>query len=99
MTAPALAPEHLADLKASGLTEDTIAALRFEAVRPADITAPGALSAHRLPYFNLDGSKNCFERLRLVPPVTDENGKKQSIGRNRALLQVSISHHFRSNGR
>ena len=60
MTTMALAPEHLTDLKESGLTEDTIAALRFEAVRPADIPVRGALSAYRLPYFNLDGSKNCF---------------------------------------
>jgi len=30
-----------------------------------------------LPYFNLDGSINCFARLKLFPAVSDEDGHKQ----------------------
>lgn len=70
-----LAPAHREDLTRSGLTEATIAALRFEAVRPADIPVAAAESAYSIPYFNLDGTANCFARLRLIPAVTDRNGR------------------------
>jgi hypothetical protein len=73
----ALAPEHLHDLKASGLTDDTIAALQFESVRPADIPVRNAVSAYELPYFNLDGSLNCFRRVKLIPAVKDDEGHTQ----------------------
>lgn len=72
-----LSPEQVTDLRASGLTDTTIAALRFEAVRPADIPIQGPRSAYRIPYFNLDGSKNCFERLKLLPPIKDSKGHSQ----------------------
>lgn len=73
----ALSPEHISDLRDSGLSDETITALQFEAVRPADLPVRAALSAYRLPYYNLDGSKNCFERLKLVPPVKDKVGHSQ----------------------
>jgi putative DNA primase/helicase len=69
-----LAPEHLADLRASGLTDETIDALQVEAVRPADINIKGATSAYTLPYFNFDGSVNCFARRKLFPPVKTSHG-------------------------
>jgi hypothetical protein len=72
-----LAPEHLEDLKASGLTDATIAALRFTSLCPSDIPVRGAQSAYALPYFNLDGSVNCFKRVKLVPGVKDATGHAQ----------------------
>jgi hypothetical protein len=73
----ALAPEHLADLHASGLSAATIEALRCESIRPADIPVRKAESAYKLPYFNLDGSVNCFSRVKLVPAVKDRDGHTQ----------------------
>jgi hypothetical protein len=73
MTA-ALSPDHIADLRNSGLDDVVIEILGFRAVRPADIPIKAALSAYRIPYFNLDGTRNCFHRLKLVPPMK-ENGR------------------------
>jgi hypothetical protein len=72
-----LAAEHLADLASSGLTEETLAVMQVEAVRPHDIKVQGALSAYRMVYFGIDGSKNCFQRLRLFPVITRADGSKQ----------------------
>ncbi len=72
-----LAPAHLADLRASGLTDETIAALHIESLRPADIPVHQAESAYRLPYHDLDGSQNCFARVKLVPSVVDHKGHTQ----------------------
>ncbi len=69
-----LAPEHVADLKKSGLDDSAIGALGFQAVRPADIPIRAAQSAYRIPYFGLDGKPNCFHRLKLVPAVSDGKG-------------------------
>lgn len=69
-----LAPEHVEDLKRSGLSDSTIAALSIAAVRPADIPVKAAASAYKIPYFNLNGMVNCFARLKLVPPVKDASG-------------------------
>src|SRR5262245_12383025 len=72
-----LAPEHLDDLRASGLTDETIAALHYCSLRPADIPVQKAESAYALPYFNLDGSVNCFKRVKLVPAIKDSKGHVQ----------------------
>lgn len=64
-----LAPDHLTDLRKSGLTDETIARCQFESVRPHDIKVKGAESAYRLPYFDIAGKKNCLERMKLFPPV------------------------------
>jgi hypothetical protein len=69
-----LAPEHIADLKASGLAEATINTLAFASVRPTDITVPGAQSAYELPYFNVDGEVNCHKRWKLFPSITTADG-------------------------
>jgi hypothetical protein len=73
----ALAPEHLVDLRRSGLSDATIHALQFRAVRPHEIKLRGVTSAYEIPYFNLDGSVNCFKRRRLFPPVTRPDGGTQ----------------------
>ncbi len=73
----ALAPEHREDIQRSGLSETTIDLLQLEAVRPAAIKVRGVTSAYRIPYFTLEGKKNCFERWRLFPVVTRPNGSAQ----------------------
>jgi hypothetical protein len=73
-----LPPEHRADLYKSGLTDATIAACQFEGVRPSEIkNLPGVVSAYWLPYFNLDGTRNCFGRLKLFPAITTKDGHHQ----------------------
>src|SRR3990167_2107787 len=71
-----LAPEHLADLQRSGLTDATIEALGFTSLRPGDIARTahaelkGVESAYTIPYPGLNG----FHRLRLFPPIKDAKG-------------------------
>ena len=68
-----LLAEHLADLKKSGLTELSIQQLQYQAVPPSQLPK-GVESAYALPYFNLDGSVNCFQRMKLFPPVKTDHG-------------------------
>src|SRR5689334_16527155 len=72
-----LAPEHLADLKASGLTDDTITACMFAAVRPQDIKLRGVDSAYRIPYFDFYGQPYAVERWKLFPPIVRPEGKQK----------------------
>lgn len=72
-----LAPDHLADLHASGLEDSTIALCGYESVRPQDITIRGVESAYRLPYFTLDGTRNCIERWKLFPPLKRSDGTQK----------------------
>lgn len=72
-----LAPEHLSDLKASGLTDDTINACRYASVRPHDIKLPDVNSAYRITYFDLDGQPNSVERWKLFPPIVRPDGKQK----------------------
>ncbi len=69
--------EHLQDLARSGLTDDVLSALHIEAVRPEDIKIQEVNSAYRIPYFALDGSRNCFERWRIFPVIRHPDGSKQ----------------------
>ena len=71
-----LSPDMLADLRRSGLTDDTITLMACNGIRPKELPLNGAVSAYQLPYFNLDGSVNCFSRLKFVPEVLNANGKK-----------------------
>lgn len=73
----ALAPEHVEDLSKSGLSEETISSLQFEAVRPNEIKLGGVNSAFRIPYFTLDGGVNKFERHKLFPPRRTPDGHSQ----------------------
>ncbi|MGD9728056.1 MAG: AAA family ATPase, partial [Nitrospiraceae bacterium] len=72
-----LANEHLDDLHRSGLSDDVILAMQCEAIRPSEITVSGAKSAYRIPYFTIDGTRNCFERWKLFPTVIRLDGRKQ----------------------
>lgn len=74
---PALLPEHLADLRKSGLSTQIITAMRVHSVPASEIPrflgfAPhGVESALAFPYL---GSDN-FSRLKLFPPQQDEEGR------------------------
>ena len=70
-----LLPEHIADLRRSGLNESTIATMGVEDVEPSDwLKSKGVTSAYRIPYLRL---KHCpdFHRDRIFPPFVDENGR------------------------
>lgn len=74
----ALAPEHLIDLKRSGLSDDTIDQLGFVAVRPHDLKhLRGVESAYALPYHGLTGEVNCATRWKVFPPITTPDGHTQ----------------------
>ncbi len=73
---PPLHPEHLADLRRSGLTEETIRTLGIRSERPHDIpklvgwNPPDVTSALVFPYPGEDG----FCRVKVFPPYTDKDG-------------------------
>jgi len=74
-----LSSDHLADLKKSGLEDNTIARLAFSAVVPSRLNKLGAkcqavTSAYEIPYWNLDGTMNGFERFKLFPTIKDKAG-------------------------
>lgn len=65
---PSLHPEALADLRQSGLSEETIAACGVHSVRPSDLKAcqiPGLVHALAFPYFTIDGSPLDYQRWKL----------------------------------
>jgi hypothetical protein len=69
--------EHTADLRNSGLTDQTISLMRCESVEvSASLIARGVRSAYRIPYLEL---KDCpyFYRDRLFPPIVDAKGHTQ----------------------
>jgi Domain of unknown function (DUF3854)/Protein of unknown function (DUF3631) len=73
----ALHPDHLADLRRSGLTDATISAAGIQSLAPADFVgvlgirlASAITSALLIPYPEADG----FERVKLFPPVATADG-------------------------
>lgn len=72
----ALHPDHLEDLRRSGLTDETIAALGIHTARPQDIPRlvgwdpPGVTTALVFPY---PGEKG-FCRVKVSPPFVDKKG-------------------------
>ncbi len=68
MTTAALHPDALADLRRSGLSDETIARCGLQSVRPAGLEAcpiPGVVHALTFPYYALDGSPSDFQRWKL----------------------------------
>lgn len=70
-----LSPDMIADLQKSGIA-DFAEALGFRAVRPADLPMKAAESGYKIPYHTLDGSPNCFYRIKFVPSVIGADGKQ-----------------------
>src|SRR5262249_31984835 len=79
-TAIPLTPEHWQGLRKSGVTDDTIARAQLHGLCPRDIDRMGdkikrhATSALVIPYFDMTGKKNGFERRKLFPAVPMDNG-------------------------
>ncbi len=75
-----LHPDHLADLRKSGLNDDTIKMMGVYTARPADIpkllrwNPKQVKSALVFPYFGLDGKPNGFYRLKVFPSYKDKDG-------------------------
>ncbi len=75
-----LSPEHLRDLRKSGLTDETIAGQLFRSVPPAMIPRltgfdlPAVLSAMLLPYRSPGGGFMDHTRIKLFPPLKDGDG-------------------------
>ncbi|MCB9758167.1 MAG: DUF3854 domain-containing protein [Candidatus Omnitrophica bacterium] len=71
-----LHPEHLLDLKKSGLSDETIAMMKVYSVRPADIpkalgwNPSGVDSVLAFPYLKTEG----FVRYKTFPPLTNQEG-------------------------
>ncbi|MEX2222779.1 MAG: DUF3854 domain-containing protein [Candidatus Rokuibacteriota bacterium] len=76
----ALAPEHLADLRKSGLTDETIADQLFRSVPPATIPrlvgfeCPRARSMMLIPFRSPAGGFMDHVRVKIFPPLTDAAG-------------------------
>lgn len=74
-----LHPAHLADLKASGLSDATIAMMQAYSLPPNRLTefpiTSQVESALAFPYFNLNGKKNGFLRIKVFPSAIDQNGR------------------------
>lgn len=76
----ALAPEHIADLRKSTLTDETIAAQFIRSVPPAMIgrllgfDPPGVTSALLFPFRSPAGGFMDHVRIKLFPPLTDATG-------------------------
>jgi hypothetical protein len=76
----ALAPEHLADLRKSGLTDETIAAQFIRSVPPAMLPRllgfdlPAVRSAMLLPFRSPAGGFMDHVRLKIFPGLTDAGG-------------------------
>ena len=79
-TPPALHPDHLEKLRASGLTDDTIAAAGLCSARPQDLNrlagrvVPDGTTSLVIPY------DEAFARVRLFPPIPTADGRTQKYG-------------------
>lgn len=80
-----LSPEHLADLKNSGLSDETIAMMGVYSMPPLELKrflesdTPAIESALAFPYYNaakapliVDGKP--FLRVKIFPPIKNQNG-------------------------
>jgi len=78
VTVPPLHPDHAADLRKSGLTHETIAAMGVYSVPPTDIphllgwNPPQVQSALAFPYPGTGG----FVRLKVFPPYQDKRSHR-----------------------
>lgn len=83
LTLPALHPDHLAYLRARGISDATIAANGPRSARPGDLhrlagrPVPDGTSGLVIPYGGCDG----FCRVRLFPPIVTTDGREQKFGK------------------
>ena len=76
----ALAPDHLADLRKSGLADPTIQSQCFRSVPPAMIgrllgfEAPGVVSAYLIPFLDPTGGFMDHIRVKVFPSINSADG-------------------------
>jgi hypothetical protein len=88
--------DHLADLRKSGLNDETLLACRFQTVSAEELERLGShyedvVSAYRIPYWGLRGDKIDFARLKLFPPIKNADGHEQKYSQasgSRAYLYL-----------
>jgi hypothetical protein len=74
-------PTHLADLRKSGLTDETIRTQKFTDVPPdaymglLGFTPPNVVSAYLIPFADPGGGWMPHIRMRIFPPHRDKNGR------------------------
>jgi hypothetical protein len=71
--------EHLADLRRSGLSDDTIQLAHVRSLPPGELSRLGrpfkaVRSAMEFQYHTADGTLNGYRRLKLFPPAADGKG-------------------------
>jgi hypothetical protein len=75
-----LAPDHRLDLKNSGLSEETITMMQVYSMTPRELTeflahdSPAIESALAFPYFDGEGNRNDFLRIKIFPSIKDADG-------------------------
>jgi hypothetical protein len=75
-----LAPEHLQDLRKSGLTDDTIARQKIRSIPPTMINqllgfeTPKVRSAYLIPFVDPRGGWFDHTRMKIFPPIAAETG-------------------------
>lgn len=78
----ALSVEHLSDLKNSGLTDQIIESMAVYSMPPQELTRfigkdyPEIESAMAFPYFDSEGTRNAFMRIKVFPAISDKDGHK-----------------------
>ncbi len=76
-----LAPEHLRDLRKSGLTDETIQAHKIRSVPPSmigqllEFDIPAIRSAMLIPFADPAGGFMDHVRLKIFPPLTSKDGQ------------------------
>jgi Domain of unknown function (DUF3854) len=90
----ALDPEHLADLRKSGLADETIRRQRIRSVPPHMIDpllrfeAPKVLSAYVVPFADPRGGWMDHVRMKVFPPITTEKGTIKYLQPRRSGVRI-----------
>lgn len=89
-----LAPEHLADLRKSGLTDETIAAQRIRTIPPHVIDqilgfpSPKVTSAYLIPFADPRGGWFDHVRMKVFPTLTTDQGTIKYLQPKRSGVRI-----------
>jgi hypothetical protein len=89
-----LAPDHLADLQKSGLTDETIALQKIRSVPPAMITpllgfeAPAVRHAYLIPFPDPRGGWMDHVRMKVFPPLSTDEGTIKYLQPRRSGVRI-----------
>jgi hypothetical protein len=93
-SARGLHPDHLADLRASTLTDATIERQRIRTVPPAMIgqllgfEAPKVMSAYLIPYADSRGGWMDHVRVKVFPTISTDDGKVKYLQRRLSGVRI-----------